>query len=106
MEKSTPASNYNENTQSESEGWAGMHHQLYQQENMKDWILLDNESPVTIFCNPDMVEDIQDMKYESLDLVTNAGILRTTQKATIPGWGRAWFNNCRNGKATWHHLGF
>ena len=78
MEKSTPASNYKETTQSESEGWAGMHHQLYQQENMKEWILLDNESTVTIFCNPDMVEDIQDMKNESLDLMTNAGILRTT----------------------------
>ena len=37
-------------------------------------------------------EDIQDMKNKSLELVTNAGILRMTQKATIPGWGRAWFN--------------
>jgi hypothetical protein len=27
-----------------------------------------------------------------LDLVTNAGVLRTTKKATIPGWGKAWFN--------------
>ena len=40
-----------------------------------------------------MVEDTQNLKNESLDLMTNAGILRTTQKATIPGWGRAWFNN-------------
>ena len=32
------------------------------------------------------------MKHESLELVTNAGILRTTQMATIPGWGRAWYN--------------
>jgi hypothetical protein len=54
--------------------------------------LLDNKSTITIFCNPDMVEDIQDIKHESLELVTNAGILQTTQKATIPGWGRAWCN--------------
>jgi hypothetical protein len=32
------------------------------------------------------------MDNESLDLVTNTGVLRTTQKATIPGWGKAWFN--------------
>ena len=26
---------------------------------------------------------------KQLDLVTNAGVLRTTKKATIPGWGLA-----------------
>jgi hypothetical protein len=38
------------------------------------------------------VSDIQEVKGESLDLVTNAGVLRTTQKASIPGWGKAWYN--------------
>jgi hypothetical protein len=28
-----------------------------------------------------------------LELGTNAGILHTSQKATIPGWGRAWYKN-------------
>jgi hypothetical protein len=88
----TPRDTYKEPTQSESVGWGGLHHHIHQQDNMKKWILLDNESTVTIFCNPDLVEDIQDMKNKSLDLVTNAGILRMTQKATIPGWGRAWYN--------------
>jgi hypothetical protein len=39
-----------------------------------------------------MVQDIHNIINKSLDLVTNAGILRTTQKVTIPGWGEAWFN--------------
>jgi hypothetical protein len=41
-----------------SEGWSGVHHQLYQQESMKEWIRLNNKSTVTIFCNLDMVQDI------------------------------------------------
>ena len=60
----TPKDNYKEPTQSESVGWAGLHHQVHQQDNMKEWILLDNKSTVTIFCNPDLVKDIQDMKNE------------------------------------------
>jgi hypothetical protein len=39
-----------------------------------------------------MVEDIRETNNKLFDLVTDAGILRTTQKATIPGWGEAWFN--------------
>jgi hypothetical protein len=59
---------------------------------MNEWILLDNKSTVTIFCNPYMVKDYQKTNNGSLDLVTNTGVLRTTQKATIPGLGKAWFN--------------
>ena len=90
--ESKPASENKQSTPSKSEGWAGVNHQLYQQENMKEWILLDNESTVTIFCNPDMVKDIKETQEESLNLVTNAGVLQTNHKATIPGWGEAWFN--------------
>ena len=71
--------------------WNGVHYQLYQSRNIKEWILLDNESTVTIFCNPNLVEGIHETD-ESLDLVTNAGVLRTNLKANIPGWGKAWFS--------------
>ena len=71
-------------TTTKSDGWSGVHHQLYQQESMKKWILLDNKSIVTIFCNLDMVQDIQETKNKSLNLVTNARVLRTTKKANIP----------------------
>ena len=38
-----------------------------------------------------MAMDIREVKKQ-LDLVTNAGVLKTTTKAMIPGWGIAWFN--------------
>jgi hypothetical protein len=82
----TAQENKKQSTLAISDGWSGVHHQLYQQQDcMNKWILLNNKSTVTIFCNPDMVQDIQETNNESLDLVTNTGVLRTTQKATIPG---------------------
>ena len=82
----------NSQEQDNKQGWTGVRHLLFQGEDMKDWILLDNESTTPIFCNPDMVRDIRETKNGSLNHVTNAGVLQTTQKATIPGWGEAWFN--------------
>ena len=75
------------------QAWAGTHVgvQLYQANRMKDWILLDNESTVTLFCNPDLVENIRDMN-ESMEIFTNAGKLKTTQKAYVKEWGDVWYN--------------
>jgi hypothetical protein len=70
-----PANNQQPAQQQSNTGWAGVHHQLYQAKNMKNWNLLDNESTVTIFCNPNLVYNIQNTTNESLDLVTNVGIL-------------------------------
>ena len=73
-------------------GWAGAHIQFFQNLDMRDWILLDNQSSVTIFCNPDMVQNIRSSGSEKMLLSTNGGILETTQKADLPHWGEVWFN--------------
>jgi hypothetical protein len=91
------SSNLTQNTKEDTKnkehqtGWAGVHFQLYQAHKMRNWILLNNESTVTIFCNPNMVTNIQEVN-EQLDLITNAGVLKTTTKVVLPGWGVAWFN--------------
>jgi hypothetical protein len=53
-------------------GWAGVHlkfQQVYGSQ-MRYWILLDNQSSISVFCNRDMVR----------------------QKADLPGWGEVWFH--------------
>ena len=51
--------------------------------NMKNWILLDSESSVDLFCNPKYVTDIRNTD-QTLLLSTNAGDLTTRKKATVP----------------------
>jgi hypothetical protein len=61
-QQSTPSAltnNQQPAQQQNNTGWAEVHHQLYQAEDMKNWILLDNKSTVTIFCNPNLVNNIQ-----------------------------------------------
>jgi hypothetical protein len=38
----------NASNQNKKEGWTGVHHLLYQGQDMKNWILLDNKSTTTI----------------------------------------------------------
>ena len=57
---------------------------------MRNWVLLDSQSTVDLFCNPKLVTDIRE-EDDQLILATNAGNLITNQKATVPGYGKVWF---------------
>jgi hypothetical protein len=73
-QKSTSTNNTSQ--QSSSEGWSGAQLQFYQAEEMKKWIMLDNGSTFSLFCNPDLVENIRETS-ETLQLSTNGGELST-----------------------------
>jgi Reverse transcriptase (RNA-dependent DNA polymerase) len=79
-------------TSSVTSGWSGANVQFYQSIQMRDIILLDNQSTVSLFCNSDMVEGIRKVD-EELRLATNGGELCTNLKATVPGFGDVWYNS-------------
>jgi len=74
-----------------AEAWAGVHFQFYQADEMRNMILLDNESTTNVFCNALMVENIRETP-DKLYLTTSAGVMTTNLKATLPGWGDVWFD--------------
>jgi hypothetical protein len=82
----------NESKTASSTGWSGaqIDFQFYQADVMREWILLDNQSTASIFCNSDMVENIHEVEDE-LTLHTNGGTLSTKMKATVPGFGLVWY---------------
>ena len=61
------------------------------EEQLKQWILLDNQSNISIF-NPNFVSD-QKTVNKPLRLATNRGILTTHNKAQVPGFGEVWFDD-------------
>jgi hypothetical protein len=77
-------------------GWAGAHIAMQFQQvygsQMKYWILLDNQSSmISIFCNRDMVTNIQKSNIK-MELSTNGKVLKIHHKADLPGWGEVWFH--------------
>ena len=58
---------------------------------MKDDIILNNGSTLSIFGNPELVEGIQKSK-STLEMATNAGMRLTNQEANVPGFGTIWYD--------------
>ena len=58
---------------------------------MKDDIILDNGSTLSIFANPELVEGIRKSK-STLEMATNTGTRLTNQEANVPGFGTMWYD--------------
>ena len=77
-------------------GWGGMQVCLMDKKKdisskMKDDIILDNGSTLSIFANPELVEGIHKSK-STLEMATNAGTRLTNQEANVPGFGTMWYD--------------
>ena len=74
-------------------GWIGAHIslQLFQGDELRTWVLLDNQSTTSIFCNRNIVNDIHSVT-EIMELQTNGGYLISDKKCTVPYFGEVWYN--------------
>ena len=60
-------------------------------EEMKDCIILDNGSSLSLFANPKLVQNVRQSETKLL-LATNAGVKENNKKAHVPEFGDAWFD--------------
>jgi hypothetical protein len=58
---------------------------------LKNCSTLDNGSTLSLFSNPDLVQDIR-TSSKTLSLATNAGVKQSNRKANVPGFGKVYYN--------------
>ena len=56
---------------------------------MKKWILLDTGSSTDIFCDKNLLEDVQ-KKQSGLTLHTNGGVLKSDEAGELENYGEVW----------------
>jgi len=56
-----------------------------------NWILLDSQSTISVFNNPNMLTNIRD-SGRTLRALTNGGFQDSTQIGTFPNLGEVWYN--------------
>ena len=81
---------------SKKTGWRGMQVCLMGKKKdisskIKDDIIHNNRSTLSIFANPEPVEGIRKSK-STLEMATNAGTRLTNQEANVPGFGTIWYD--------------
>jgi len=59
--------------------------------NLRDLILLDNQSTVDIFCNKRLLRDIH-VTNDDMTVHGNGGALTTNKKGTLKNYGEVWYH--------------
>ena len=73
--------------------WSGAYVQLqkFNNINLKDYIMLDNDLTTSMFAKKALVQDFYDVETP-LKLMTNGREINLQQKAIVNGFGDVWFH--------------
>ena len=110
MERTTDSNQDNDQSEDDNEitsggpskkvGWSGLlieqKESLYNddrgaKDRLKNCITLDNGSTLSLFSNPELVQDIR-TSSKTLSLATNAGIKQSNREANVPGFGKVYYD--------------